>query len=81
MRRILVPVLLLTLLLAASAPAADLPKVGDTWREPATGMEFVWVPGGALQAPVPGPSPATPTMATTRTGCRAWPGSGWAASR
>ncbi|MFH1915521.1 MAG: SUMF1/EgtB/PvdO family nonheme iron enzyme, partial [Pseudomonadota bacterium] len=26
------------------APAAH--KVGDTWREPTTGMEFVWVAGG-----------------------------------
>ena len=24
-------------------------KVGQTWREPITGMEFVWVPGGCYQ--------------------------------
>ncbi|PKN08350.1 MAG: hypothetical protein CVU73_07815, partial [Deltaproteobacteria bacterium HGW-Deltaproteobacteria-8] len=30
------------------APAAE-PKVGDTWTEPTTGMEFVWVPGGTYE--------------------------------
>ena len=25
------------------------PRVGDTWREPVTGMEFVWVPKGCFQ--------------------------------
>ncbi|MDO9631378.1 MAG: SUMF1/EgtB/PvdO family nonheme iron enzyme, partial [Humidesulfovibrio sp.] len=33
---------------AAPAPAAG-PKVGDTWTEPVTGMEFVWVPGGTYE--------------------------------
>jgi len=30
------------------APAA-VPKRGDTWTDPATGMEFVWVPGGEFE--------------------------------
>lgn len=25
------------------------PKAGDTWKEPVTGMEFAWVPGGCYQ--------------------------------
>jgi formylglycine-generating enzyme required for sulfatase activity len=25
------------------------PKAGDTWTDPTTGMEFVWVPGGSFQ--------------------------------
>ncbi|SLM27492.1 conserved hypothetical protein [Desulfamplus magnetovallimortis] len=25
---------------------SSTPEAGDTWREPVTGMEFVWVPGG-----------------------------------
>ena len=25
------------------------PKAGDTWKDPVTGMEFVWVPGGSFE--------------------------------
>jgi formylglycine-generating enzyme required for sulfatase activity len=36
-----------------SAPAAaspmSSPRAGDVWKEPVTGMEFVWVPGGCYQ--------------------------------
>ncbi|OGR37637.1 MAG: hypothetical protein A2051_03100 [Desulfovibrionales bacterium GWA2_65_9] len=33
----------------SSLPAlAAAPKPGEVWREPATGMEFAWVPGGCF---------------------------------
>ncbi|HBD09911.1 MAG TPA: hypothetical protein DCZ69_16800 [Syntrophobacteraceae bacterium] len=35
-----------TMLTRGSDPAARSPK---TWKEPVTGMEFVWVPGGCFQ--------------------------------
>ena len=43
--------ILLLLVLAASALAAEpsVPKSGEVWREPVTGLEFVWVPGGCFQ--------------------------------
>ena len=25
------------------------PKAGDTWNDPITGMDFVWVPGGSFE--------------------------------
>ena len=28
---------------------SQVPGIGDTWREPVTGMEFVWVPQGCFQ--------------------------------
>ncbi|GAK58359.1 hypothetical protein U27_05333 [Candidatus Vecturithrix granuli] len=31
------------------AEAKPDPKAGDIWTEPATGMEFVWIPGGCFQ--------------------------------
>jgi formylglycine-generating enzyme required for sulfatase activity len=34
---------------AAPPTPADEPKVGDTWTEPVTGMEFMWVPGGEYE--------------------------------
>ncbi|OGR35476.1 MAG: hypothetical protein A2051_07260 [Desulfovibrionales bacterium GWA2_65_9] len=64
MRRILplFPLALLLLLLAAPGLAAAqdaaqdaVPPSGTTWRDPVTGMEFVWVPGGMLK---PGFGPA-----------------------
>ncbi|MBU1040945.1 MAG: SUMF1/EgtB/PvdO family nonheme iron enzyme [Proteobacteria bacterium] len=33
----------------AAEPKAAEPKAGDTWRDPTTGMEFVWVPGGTFE--------------------------------
>ncbi len=33
----------------ASTPVASEESGGKTWREPTTGMEFVWVPGGCYQ--------------------------------
>ncbi len=30
------------------APAAGEPRAGEIWTEPATGMEFAWVPGGCF---------------------------------
>lgn len=33
----------------ASPPVSSSPSPGDTWREPTTGMKFVWVPGGCFQ--------------------------------
>jgi len=38
----------LLVLLAAASARAEEPVAGAVRREPATGMEFVWVPGGAL---------------------------------
>lgn len=46
---------LLTLLLAAWLPSIVLPayaeghKAGDTWREPNTGIEFVYIPEGCFE--------------------------------
>ena len=37
------------LVLACSSLALAEPKKGDTWRDPVTGMEFVWVPRGCFQ--------------------------------
>ncbi|MEZ4599559.1 MAG: SUMF1/EgtB/PvdO family nonheme iron enzyme [Syntrophotaleaceae bacterium] len=34
---------------AALARARQTPRKGQTWTEPVTGMEFVWVPGGCFQ--------------------------------
>ncbi len=31
------------------APAAGEPRAGEIWTEPATGMEFAWVPGGCYR--------------------------------
>ena len=33
----------------AAGPVAPLPHKGDTWRDPVTGMEFVWVSGGTYE--------------------------------
>ncbi len=33
----------------AVGPVAPLPHKGDTWRDPVTGMEFVWVSGGTYE--------------------------------
>ncbi len=32
-----------------SIVGADTPSVGKIWKEPVTGMEFVWVPGGCYE--------------------------------
>lgn len=32
-----------------AASTSSLPKVGDIWTEPVTGMKFVWVPGGTYE--------------------------------
>jgi len=32
-----------------AVPVSSTPDAGDVWREPATGMEFVWAPGGCYQ--------------------------------
>ncbi|TVM15341.1 formylglycine-generating enzyme family protein [Oceanidesulfovibrio indonesiensis] len=46
---VLVGVLLLGGLGESKARAGEIsPAAGDTWTEPATGMEFVWVPGGCF---------------------------------
>jgi formylglycine-generating enzyme required for sulfatase activity len=34
---------------ASQSPVADVPKLGNIWREAVTGMEFVWVPGGRFE--------------------------------
>ena len=34
---------------SSSKSGDDDPSAGDTWTEPVTGMEFVWVPGGCYQ--------------------------------
>jgi formylglycine-generating enzyme required for sulfatase activity len=34
---------------SALSSGSDDPSAGDTWTEPVTGMEFVWVPGGCYQ--------------------------------
>ncbi|MGE4297132.1 MAG: formylglycine-generating enzyme family protein [Desulfovibrionaceae bacterium] len=34
---------------APPAPSPSASRQGDTWTEPITGMEFVWVPGGCFQ--------------------------------
>ncbi len=31
------------------APQPVAPRAGDTWTEPLTGMEFIWVPGGEFE--------------------------------
>jgi len=33
----------------SSFAAADTPTSGQIWREPVTGMEFIWVPGGCYE--------------------------------
>ncbi len=50
MEKKLFPILMVALLLAcADAHAAStIPSPGDTWTDTATGMEFVWVPGGCF---------------------------------
>jgi len=47
-RRALVLTALLLVLVSASFAYAE-PKKGETWRDPVTGMEFVWVPGGTYE--------------------------------
>ena len=32
-----------------SEPVITAPKPGEIWREPATGMAFVWIPGGCIR--------------------------------
>lgn len=34
---------------APAAKSANVPKPGTEWRDPTTGMEFVWVPGGSYE--------------------------------
>ena len=41
-------VCVMTLFLFTTMACAE-PEAGDTWTEPVTGMEFVWVPGGCYQ--------------------------------
>ena len=56
------------------------PKAGDTWREPVTGMELVWVPGGCYQMGCgSGPAIAMP-MKNRSTRC-VWTGSAWGSTR
>lgn len=35
----------------------DSPKQGEIWQEPATGMEFVWIPGGCFKMGSPSNEP------------------------
>ena len=35
--------------LLASACSPSEPAAGPVWREPGTGMEFVWIPGGCYE--------------------------------
>lgn len=37
----------------SAAPGEPEPEPGTTWREPATGMEFVWVPSGCFEMGFP----------------------------
>lgn len=46
-------------LLVGPACAEEAPRAGELWRDPETGMEFVWAPGGAL-APTSGPASRDP---------------------
>ena len=32
-----------------SIAGSDTPTAGQIWKEPVTGMEFVWVPGGCYE--------------------------------
>ena len=32
-----------------SITGSDTPSAGEIWKEPVTGMEFVWVPGGCYE--------------------------------
>jgi formylglycine-generating enzyme required for sulfatase activity len=41
--------ILLILHLSSSFASADTPTAGQIWKEPLTGMEFVWVPGGCYE--------------------------------
>ena len=44
----------------ATGSKKRLPRIGDTWTDPITGMQFVWVPGGTFQmggGPWAGPRP------------------------
>jgi len=43
------PVLVQSVPTASSPGASSGPKPGDTWTDPVTGMEFLWVPGGTYE--------------------------------